>query len=307
LYLDQNRFRNIPIALKGLSSLKHLSLVSNEFALFSEFDFFILGDLRKVKVDVRGNEFDCSCKSLESLKLMLGAYDKFLYLNDTFCNGLPKKRLNETLHNLHALEISCVSTTWLHFSVAMLSVILLVLLVSVLCYRFRILLTYFVLRIRLFWRSSINSYQADEAHPVDAYISYSQADSDIIWVTSFLYEKLSEHAVSVCLHHKDFLPVIDHCENIVNHINQSKCIIFVVTKHFLTHDWGTYEIQTAKIHTIRTDARILLIMKEDIDIQTLPKEFLFIWWKIKVFKWFDCDTAEKQRQFCENLVREINN
>jgi hypothetical protein len=104
LYLDQNSFRNIPVALKDLSSLKHLSLVSNEFSSFSQADLFILGGLQKVKVDVRGNQFDCSCKSLESLKLMKNFFGKFVHLNNTFCNGLPKAPLDETLHNLHALE-----------------------------------------------------------------------------------------------------------------------------------------------------------------------------------------------------------
>ncbi|XP_062594540.1 toll-like receptor 2, partial [Saccostrea cucullata] len=104
---------------------------------------------------------------------------------------------------------------------------------------------------------------------------------------------------------KDFKPGSTFAEEVVEFINISKCVVFVVTQTFLKYDWGTYEIQVAKIHAIHKNARILLIIKDDIGVEDLPRDLLYVWWKIKPIRWPDADNAAKREKFWRKFIKSI--
>ncbi|XP_062615201.1 toll-like receptor 4 [Saccostrea cucullata] len=104
---------------------------------------------------------------------------------------------------------------------------------------------------------------------------------------------------------KDFEPGSTFAEEVVKFINISKCVIFVITHTFLKYDWGTYEIQVAKIHAIHKNARILLIIKNDIGVEDLPRDLLYVWWKIKPIRLPDSNNAAKREKFWRKLIKSI--
>ena len=122
---------------------------------------------------------------------------------------------------------------------------------------------------------------------------------------STLFPALDGENLRIALQDKNFDPGTSYAEEIVKFINLSKFVIFVVTRHFIKSEWGSYEIQVAKIHAIHTKAKLILIIKDGIQIEELPKDILFIWWKIKPFVFNENDPKAKQAKFFKRLVTAI--
>jgi hypothetical protein len=170
-------------------------------------------------------------------------------------------------------------------------------------YRYRMIVRYGLLRIRLFWKQGFSNLAGGIEPTIDAYISYSPSDS--LWVTSKLFTVLHNENLRISLQDRDFTPGNPFAEEVVTHINKSKYVIFVITETFINSDWGSYEIQVAKIHAIHTKAKLLLIIKDNIQIEDLPRDLLYIWWKIKPFAYNDSDTEIKRAKFWKRLISKI--
>ncbi|XP_062615206.1 toll-like receptor 4 [Saccostrea cucullata] len=305
LILSDNLFTTIPRALLLLPRLKLLDLRSNKLSYFSKESLSIIEKLPNITIDVRNNPFDCSCNALISLKWIRDNARKFLHLNRTHCNELedPRITVNEIVNDLRALELKCISQLWLDISISIVSSMVLIVLVVAIMYRYRMVLRYGVLRIRLFWRRGFAHNLTTDSTAFDAYISYSPVDS--LFVSLHLFPKLQRENLRISFQDKDFEPGSTFAEEVVEFINISKCVIFVITHTFLKYDWGTYEIQVAKIHAIHKNARILLIIKDDIGVEDLPRDLLYVWWKIKPIRLPDSNNATKREKFWRKLIKSI--
>jgi hypothetical protein len=162
---------------------------------------------------------------------------------------------------------------------------------------------YGVLRIRLFWKQGFLKVAGGNNPTIDAYISYSPSDSD--WVKSHLFVALNNENLRIALQDRDFQPGNPFAEEVVAHINKSRFVIFVITDTFIQSDWGSYEIQVAKIHAIHTKAKLVLIIKDNIQIEDLPRDLLYIWWKIKTFNYNENDPETKKAKFWRRLIGKL--
>ncbi|XP_062580393.1 toll-like receptor 4 [Saccostrea cucullata] len=305
LILESNSFTTIPRALNFIPRLEFLDLRSNKLSYFSKESISIIDNLPNIMIDIRNNPFDCSCNALESLKWIRDNIKKFVYLNRAQCNEMegPRIPVLKIINNLRALELKCISQLWLDISISIVSSMFLIVLVVAMMYRYRIILRYGVLRIRLFWRRGFANNLTRDSSAFDTYISYSPVDS--LFVSLHLYPKLQEENLRISFRDKDFKPGSTFAEEVVEFINISKCVVFVVTQTFLKYDWGTYEIQVAKIHAIHKNARILLIIKDDIEVEDLPRDLLYVWWKIKPIRWPDANNAAKREKFWRKFIKSI--
>jgi hypothetical protein len=303
LLLNGNLLTTVPIAVRSVTSLQTLHLRSNKISSFSKEAIFTLNQLNSLHIDVRGNPFDCSCNAMDSLRWMTNHREMFLHLNETYCIEESTKNVLHVIDNLRSLELICVSRLWMQISVSALSFTFLFLVIITILYRYRIILRYGILRIRLFWRKSFSIITACDTLAYDAYISYSS--SDFLWVRSKLYPVLSGENLRIALQDKSFDPGSSYAEEVVKFINMSKYVVFVITRHFIQSEWGSYEIQVAKIHAIHTKAKLVLIIKDGIQIKELPKDILFIWWKIKPLVFNENDAEAKQAIFFKRLINTI--
>ncbi|CAC5369413.1 TLR3 [Mytilus coruscus] len=73
----------------------------------------------------------------------------------------------------------------------------------------------------------------------------------------------------------------------VEAINSSRKVVFVITEDFLESSWGTYEIEMTRMHTFREgrESMIIVILKDDIQNDKLPKALKEIWYKVVCIVW----------------------
>ncbi|XP_056007981.1 toll-like receptor 8 [Ostrea edulis] len=305
LLLNGNLFTTVPNALRVVTSLRILLLKFNKISSFSTDSIITLNHLKSVQIDVRGNPFDCFCNAIDSLRWMSDHRELFLHLNETYCIEEPTKSLFSVINDMRSLELRCISRQWMQISISALSFTFLFLVTFTILYRYRIFLRYGMLRIRLFWRKSFSIITTSDIPVYDAYISYSS--SDFLWVCSKLYPALTGQNLRITLQDKDFNPGSPYAEEVVKFVSMSKYVIFVITRGFIKSEWGSYEIQIAKIHAIHTKAKLVLIIKDGIQIEDLPKDILFIWWKITPLVFNENGTEEKQAKIFKRLFTIIKN
>ncbi|KAM6039503.1 toll-like receptor 2 [Chlamydotis macqueenii] len=107
-----------------------------------------------------------------------------------------------------------------------------------------------------------------------AFISYSRADAD--WVRRELLRRLESAAppYRLCIHERDFTPGRWIIENIVENIERSAKVIFVLSRSFVDSEWCNYELYFAHQRAVGLGAGdVILVVKEPIDAGALPRRF----------------------------------
>ena len=124
-------------------------------------------------------------------------------------------------------ELKCMGTFWLDFSTSLCIniALMLVIIISAICYRYRVFIEYLYLIVI----SSRRKYgSVKDTYEYDGFISYSTKDTH--WVTNVLFRKLSgDINMNICIYDKDFIPGRSIATEILRRIDQSRNIIFVVT------------------------------------------------------------------------------
>jgi hypothetical protein len=118
----------------------------------------------------------------------------------------------------------------------------------------------------------------------DAYISYSH--NDITWVKEF-HDNLESMGFNLCLDEKSFIAGNPVGENIIQAIDSSRKVIFIITKNFLNSDWGSYELEMTRMHAFQRDSdnMVIVVIKDDIPMERIPHVLQSMWFKITFVKW----------------------
>lgn len=96
----------------------------------------------------------------------------------------------------------------------------------------------------------------------DAFISYNCHDEE--WVFEELIPNLEKtYQWKLCLHHRDFEPGKAIVDNIVDNIYSSRKTICVISRHYLTSEWCSKEMQVAsyRLFDEHNDVLILLFLE----------------------------------------------
>ncbi|XP_074709403.1 toll-like receptor 2 [Strix uralensis] len=107
-----------------------------------------------------------------------------------------------------------------------------------------------------------------------AFISYSCADAD--WVRRELLQRLESTTppYRLCIHERDFTPGRWIIENIVENIERSAKVIFVLSRSFVDSEWCNYELYFAHQRAVGLGSEdVILVVKEPIDARGLPRRF----------------------------------
>ena len=295
LLLDGNALDHIPRCVARLDNLEHLSLRNNKLNGLTDEDRASLSRLRKVKVDLQGNRFACTCDNIPTLNWIVKHKDKLINYENIRCSN------GSLIHDIEwkTFELNCYSTFWLKFAVTAVVLSVCIILVCTVAIRYRVTMEYAYLRLRMFV-FRYRPVSTDEGYTFDAFISYSHHDTN--WAINILYKHLTAHlGKQVCVHHKDFQVGNSIADEIIRCIDQSRKVIFVITRHFLESEWSNYELEMARIHAFRSGrSGLIIIMKDSVPISDMPSVLKKIWWRVVCLE-FEHDDQINQGIFWDKL------
>ena len=267
LKLNDNLFKSqLSLNLSRLTSLQSLDLSRNQMAFLSK-DFRDsleeLSERVNFSLDIGSNPLSChTCASLGFLRWMRMTHVHVVAKDTLRCtenhNELVVKVHLEGVQALCATAISGVSM-FVAFTLAGGIGLFLLTLLLLYVMRWRMRWYYYSLKRRL-----RQSGRSEEGHyRYDAVVVY--ADSDLDFVTQDLVEQMeTDWALSLYVKERDSVAGYSIAGNIVESLETSKFVLFVVTPNFCDDDWCDFALNMA----ILRDHRSLVMLC----VRSMPHE-----------------------------------
>ena len=277
LDMSYNNLHFLPTSLMTLKRLRHLDLRHNQISSFSDHDILFINKHDSLSIKLEGNILECACGSMTFLRWINSNQKKISDLNIVKCiddNG-SLRTIVDILIDLQHKKLACNSKFWLSFSVSGLIILLLLISMSTILYKFSADVRYVYARIRRYiWRTQSCVSFLDKYH---AFVSYG--DSSYEWAVHILMKTLEGKGFRLCVPDRDFTPGRDQVDNIIDSIDNSKRVIFVLTRDFLENNWCEWQIQMARIHAFKNDNEnfLIVIIKDNIKIHEIPSSLQKIW------------------------------
>lgn len=94
-------------------------------------------------------------------------------------------------------------------------------------------------------RRNSNAVDSKDNFIYDVFVSYSNQDRD--WVLDeFLTNIEKRSVINLCLHERDFQVGLSILENIISCMDQSRCLLLVISESFLSSNWCNFEMHLAQ-------------------------------------------------------------
>lgn len=85
----------------------------------------------------------------------------------------------------------------------------------------------------------------DDNYNYDVFVSYSEKDRE--WVLEHFIPNIEKRSeVTICLHERDFQVGLSILENIIQCMDQSRCLLLVISESFLKSNWCSFEMHLAQ-------------------------------------------------------------
>ncbi|XP_069805835.1 toll-like receptor 2 [Dendropsophus ebraccatus] len=270
LILRNNKIKFIP---KGWSSpnLQVLALEGNSFGVIDQDCFQNLLQLRVLTAG--NNPYHCTCDLYAFFTETL--HEKSLSLPDWpdnyYCYH-PYRLLDTRIEFFIPGKLECDIRLVVAISVSVTAAVVIV--CMLLCYKFDV--PWYLRATCQIIQSKYRSRKDQEMreYTYHAFISYSYSDAD--WVRGVLLPRLesSNPPYRVCIHERDFLPGRWIIDNIIENIENSRKIIFVLSHNFVNSEWCNYELYFAHQRAIgHAFEDVILVVKENVCMEDLPKRF----------------------------------
>ncbi|XP_026542262.1 toll-like receptor 2 [Notechis scutatus] len=270
LRLSGNKIKFIPTEWR-CPNLRVLAIDGNSFGVIGKGSFVNMPQLTQLKAG--NNPYHCVC-------------DLYGFLQETLKNGKlqivdwpsgwtcyhPEPLLDTAVIAYTPRLTQCSVMVVVAIAVSITAAV--VIAVMVLCWRFNVpwYLKATLQVVRSKYRSGRSQPLRDFAY--HAFISYSCSDAD--WVRRELLQRLeaSTPPYRICIHERDFTPGRWIIDNIIENIENSHKIIFVLSRSFVDSDWCNYELYFAHQRAVGMNFEdVVLVVKEAIDPQALPNKF----------------------------------
>lgn len=267
LYITNNKLIILP-SVSLIPNVRVLIIRENKLAEFSAQQ---LGKQME-KLDARYNLFFCSCKFLSFIQSQQGRSHMLVNWPESYICDSPSSVRGQPL------AVAKLSLTECHRTLVVASICTLMLLtmmaVTILCYKLHVI---WYMKMIWAWLQAKRKPQRAALNKdicYDAFISYSEHDSD--WVENVMVLELEQThpPFKLCLHKKDFLPGKWIVDNIIDSIEKSSKTLFVLSKHFVQSEWCKYELDFShfRLFDENNDSAILILL-EPIPEKTIPKRF----------------------------------
>nr|AEQ64876.1 toll-like receptor 4.4 [Ctenopharyngodon idella]AEQ64880.1 toll-like receptor 4.4 [Ctenopharyngodon idella] len=240
-YVDKNSITSIP-----LDVLQKLPTSLSEF-------------------DLSSNPIDCSCSQTDFIFWIIQNQNILKQAENIFCKSFsPSSDFRAADFDID----SCVHKKRLTIILSVCFVTLVVVL-SVLAYRFQFYLQYCCILLRGY-RSP-----GQQECSYDAFVIFSSYDE--AWVMNELMENLENGVppIHLCLHMRDFQAGKSIASNIIDEgIMGSRKVIVVVSQHFIDSAWCRFEFELAQSRFVmERNANIIIIILEDVEERKTKKVF----------------------------------
>lgn len=292
LILDHNTFSSLSHSLKQFVNLKTLYVRYNLISYFNKEDQKLFESFNSIYLE--GNPISCACSNTQSLKWMKDHQYLFADLSKIKC--VESKNATIELFNevkWRKFELDCQATDWLIFSVGLLVLTLLTLIIIAAIKRYRVHLEYVILRLKHRLMPEHDHLYIQGVFQYDVYISYNGEDTS--WIVNTLNPKLESLNVKTWFEVKDSIPGASVAEEIIKCINESRKVMFIVSESFLEKGWHSYAVQMAIAHAFHNQRQksIVVLIKDGLPLDRLPKEIKHIWWCIEHIRWPEDETNEE--------------
>lgn len=270
LILRNNKIKFIP---KGWHSpnLRVLALEGNSFGVIDQGSFQNLHQLTRLTAG--NNPYHCSCDLHAFIKETLneGSLSLSDWPEDYYCYH-PTDLLDTRIESFKPGKLECDMRLVVAVSVSVTAFVVIV--CMLLCYKFDI--PWYLRTTCQIIQSKYRARNSPETRefPYHAFISYSYSDAD--WVRRVLLPRLenSNPPYRICIHERDFLPGKWIIDNIIENIENSRKIIFVLSHNFVNSEWCNYELYFAHQRAIgHAFEDVILVVKENVSMEDLPKRF----------------------------------
>ncbi|KAM8871106.1 toll-like receptor 18 isoform 2-T2 [Spinachia spinachia] len=274
LLLSGNKIKFIP-TMWNSASLQTLALDGNSFGLISKASFQDMPQLSQLKAG--NNPYHCTC---ELHSFVQDTMDKAkVNLTDWPWNYRcyhPEALRNTVISKFLPSRVACDIRLVVIISVTTTAGVILTLML--ICYIFDLpwytKATYQILRAK--YRAHKEKAAGEGGtFTYHAFVSYSHSDAD--WVRNQLLPCLESNGNSyrLCIHERDFMPGKWIIDNIIDNIESSRKVIFVLSRHFVNSEWCNYELYFAQQRAVgKTFNDVILVVKEPMDPNSLPSKYL---------------------------------
>uniref|UniRef100_A0A8P4KK35 Toll-like receptor 18 n=2 Tax=Dicentrarchus labrax TaxID=13489 RepID=A0A8P4KK35_DICLA len=273
LLLSGNKIKFIPSKWES-PSLQSLALDGNSFGLISKESFENMPQLSRLRAG--NNPYHCTC-------------ELHAFVQDTMSKGKvnltdwpwnykcyhPEALLNTAISKYFPGQVACDIRLVIIICVATTAAVILILML--ICYIFDLpwytKATYQIIRAK--YRAHKEKMAGElGTFTYHAFISYSHSDAD--WVRDQLLPCLENNRdpYRLCIHERDFMPGRWIIDNIIENIESSRKVIFVLSRHFVNSEWCNYELYFAQQRAMgKTFSDVILVVKEPIDPSSLPSKY----------------------------------
>lgn len=269
LEVDISHMKNL--AFLDLSDNYIITLPKDVRSNLSEFAMH-----RHVSVNLADNNLECTCGNLDFLEWFEASNIHFVYRANYTCLNSARDdiRMNNIKGLIYELQNKCASYSVLITICSVLLGLFLLLFVYGILYRYRWKLRY--LYYMTWGRYSLIKETTDVHYTYDAFVSYASENED--FVKNNLLPNLEENfGLRLCIHDRDFTPGKEIAANIVNAIQNSRKIVFLLSPAFLQSYWCMFEFNMTrmeKIYLRGSEEIMFVIMLESLYTHTLPVEVL---------------------------------
>ncbi|KAK5891746.1 hypothetical protein CesoFtcFv8_012192 [Champsocephalus esox] len=273
LLLSGNKIKYIPCKWKS-PSLQSLSLDGNSFGLISKASFQDMPQLSQLRAG--NNPFHCTCELHAFVQDTISKAK--VNLTDWPWNYRcyhPEALLNTVISKFFPNQVACDTSLVIIICVATTAAVILILML--ICYIFDLpwytKATYQIIRAKYRYHKEKAAGELEDCL-YHAFISYSHSDAD--WVREQLLPSLenNKNPYRLCIHERDFMPGKWIIDNIIDNIESSRKVIFILSRHFVNSEWCNYELYFTQQRAMgKTFGDVILVMMEPMDARSIPSKY----------------------------------
>nr|AUB13350.1 toll-receptor 9 [Penaeus monodon] len=302
LFLDINNNRLMTWDEPVFGSIPNLTELHLRMNLLDGITDAMEEDFRKESlklVDLQNNSFKCDC-SLSKFNRSLNT-SNFLNWPYQCTEGETDVDMEE-----YIARAPCNFATQPQGHVRVRTIVIafllsgLLLVASVMVYRKRWYVRYFVYTVRM--RAKVTHDEADK-YLYDTFVCYSQTDRQ--WVFEHLVAKLEDGGrYRVCIHERDFTVGQEITENIISSVERSRKVVVVLSPSFIRSSWCMFELQMVSNKILdERKSKLIMLLLERIPEEEQPKKLKYLLKTRTYIEWVP--DLESQKLFWARLLRAI--
>ncbi|XP_060074946.1 toll-like receptor 4 [Ylistrum balloti] len=275
--LTQNFLSEFPRGLFEMTNLTHIDIRYNKLLSLDKPARDWLDDRPNITLLLDGNRFTCTCDTAEFVSWIMTKVKLHRKPSNYKCmlKDGSVTNIKYVYDNRDTYFRNCNDHLfWLQFSISAISLLLLAIVISVVCYQYRWRILYYFYR-----NCKIKPGLEDiTTYNFDLFVAYTAADSPWIWQQ--LRPKLElQHNIQLCLHERDFEVGESISQNIVNCLQKSKKILFVISAEYINARWCDFELEMANMERVQRGCTnsIIVAIKGEIPADGMPRLVRNIW------------------------------